>query len=108
MLHLLNLSDMKITARDSYNDDFQRDLILNFLKEVYLNSKFTDIFNREFINYGIDPKHYDFNSNHQIIEFFNPKRDIFSLLILKYNEKDRRVDVKARLNIFEFIDPRDL
>jgi hypothetical protein len=88
-------------------EEIQRDLMKSFLKDIYLNQKFTALFNKEFINYGLDPKYFELLIYPHMKEFISLERDRFCLVILRLNEKTSKVTKAAKLNIFEFIDPRD-
>lgn len=53
--------------------------------------EFAGNFNKNFINYGIDPYKFDYNHYPFMREFINPSKDEFSIIILRLNEHTHRV-----------------
>lgn len=87
MLHkkkLVALHCIPLTSDENINENMK--VHLEFTKALYSISEFAGSFNKNFINFGLDPLKFDFDHYPFMRDFVNISQDHFTIIIIRFNE----------------------
>ena len=70
---------------------------LEFTKVLYSINEFAGSFNKNFINFGLDPLKFDFDHYPFMRDFVNTSKDHFTIIILRLNLETGKVEVFRKL-----------